>query len=299
MLDIDIFLKCLKLSVAFTLLQIIVTYIPFFLSKKRKREKLQQLILLQPVDFLFSGLFMFLISLFESQFHYSNSFFIMYLEIWLFIVILNSYFFIIFPFIIKFQNKRFIKTQIFENYIYNQYKKTIPVYITSYPFLNAFASGFLSSNRVIVIGKSLVENLTPDEQLAVLSHEQGHHKNRDLLLFYVFMLFSIFCFVCGKDLFFQIAKKSFPNADKSLIVGVFAGLHALIFYVIIFSKISHNSEYKADAYASKVAGQKNIISALKNMDLITDGSLSNGSITHPNLSLRIENIEKMTFQCKV
>ena len=292
----EIILNCLKISFAITFIQLVAIYLPYLLANTEKRKTIKLLTPFRPLDFLFLSFFLFFIALLASPFdnplHIGKNTVITYFYNWVFAVIASSYFFVIYPFLLKLQHKRFeISVELQKRYT-NTFNSTIPVYVTTQTFYNAFASGFLPFNRIIIIGKSISENLTKEEEFAILCHEQGHHKANDLFVFFGFVACSVIFFLVGRDLFIHLMAGVFPKLDGGLVIGIFGSIHSLIFYCILFPKISHRAEFAADLYAAKYAGAANIISALHGLNTLTGGLLDKGSLTHPSLENRIENIRK-------
>jgi len=291
-----IIINCLKLTVALTLFQIAIIYFPYLLANRGKRKIIKDLILFKPYDFLLSGIFLFFIALIASPFDNMKTptghIFSYYMGNWIFGVIASSYFFILYPYLLKKQHSRFIIAPGLQEKYKEYFNSNIPVYVTANTLSNAFASGFFPANKVIVIGKSLTENLSKDEQFAILCHEQGHHRANDLLKFYGFMAFALLCFVIGRHFFIQFMKYLFPAIDNGLVIGIFGSLYGAVFYCFLFSKLSHKAEYRADNFAAKYAGAENMIRALQNLNVLTGDLLVKGSITHPSLEKRIANIRK-------
>jgi Zn-dependent protease with chaperone function len=80
-------------------------------------------------------------------------------------------------------------------------QKKVSVYITNNDTINAFATGFLPQNRVIVMGRGLMEKLTQEEREAILYHEVGHHKHYDLIKFYFWCLCKVSFFGISDSLY--------------------------------------------------------------------------------------------------
>jgi len=271
-----------------------IVYVPYFLAGKQNKY-VRPLLLLKPFDFVLSGIYLFIISLFASPFATTN---INNLTIgnftgtWLFTVLANSYFFIVYPYLLKVQHKRFFFQKTLTDKYNNLFNNNIKIYVTNFELTNAMASGFFKNNRVIVIGNTLLERLTEGELFAIISHEEAHHKAKDLIMYFGLMSLATFVFIIGVMWFPVLISFVLPSLDKGFVIGIFGGLHALVFYAILYSKVSHNAEYRADIFAANIAGEINIINALNHLNSMTNGLLLKGSLTHPKLEKRILNIQE-------
>ena len=73
-----------------------------------------------------------------------------------------------------------------------------------------------------------------------------------------------------------------------VITGGFVGF--ILYYVP--SKVSYKFEYQSDMYAAKNFSKIAIINALERLDEISNGKLTKGNVTHPNLEKRLKNLNK-------
>ena len=83
----------------------------------------------------------------------------------------------------------------------------------------------------------------------------------------------------------------FPNKFYEGVSVFFTG--ALFGFVVYYipNKIMYFLEYDADSFSAKKYNRENIISALKSLDILSEGKLSEGNINHPNLEKRISNLK--------
>jgi STE24 endopeptidase len=134
---------------------------------------------------------------------------------------------------------------------------------------NAALTG-LGNTRRIILGDTILKDYTQDEIIAVLAHEVGHYRNRDMTrLIVVGSLLAAAGFYLA-HLFLQtlVAKFGFAGPDD---IGSFP---IFVFCLLVFSLVtmpvsnaySRRREYEADAYAVRTIGAAgNLISALEKL----------------------------------
>ncbi len=133
--------------------------------------------------------------------------------------------------------------------------------------LNAYFGGLGKSKRVVLFD-TLIKKLDKNELLAVLGHELGHFKHKDILKNIaltgglLFLMFAIFGNL-PQELFNAIGVVKTPY----MIIAMFLLFSPIIsfFYMPIMGAVSRHNEYRADEYGSKVEGQKVLASALKKL----------------------------------
>ncbi len=130
--------------------------------------------------------------------------------------------------------------------------------------LNAYFGGLGKSKRVVLYD-TLVKKLTKDELLAVLGHELGHFKHKDivknifssgLMMFVMFYLFGNL----PTSLFEGIGVEKSPQ----MVLILFLLLSPVVSFIMmpIFGLLSRHNEFKADEYGADVGGKKNLANAL-------------------------------------
>ena len=133
--------------------------------------------------------------------------------------------------------------------------------------LNAYFGGFGATKRVVLFD-TLVSKLTQSEIIAVLGHELGHFKHKDIFKMIVvsavmlFLLFALF--------------GNIPNAAYSAL-GLSPDGGAIIVFLVLFlpifsfvfspviSAISRHNEFGADKFGAGVKSRADMISALKKL----------------------------------
>ncbi len=133
--------------------------------------------------------------------------------------------------------------------------------------LNAYFGGLGSSKRVVLFD-TLIEKLTKQELLAVLGHELGHFKHKDIIKniimmgFLLFLMFAIF----GNlpiSLFssFGLAKTPYT------IIAFFLILSPIVAFVFmpVMGLLSRSNEYAADKYGSECENEVALAEALEKL----------------------------------
>lgn len=130
--------------------------------------------------------------------------------------------------------------------------------------LNAYFGGLGATKRVVLFD-TLVEKLSHNELLAVLGHELGHFKNKDIIKnigimgFVMFVFFAIFGNL-PEELFLGLSLKNEPYA----IIVVFLIFSSILsfFLMPLISLISRHNEYAADDFGSNLATKEDLVNAL-------------------------------------
>lgn len=130
--------------------------------------------------------------------------------------------------------------------------------------LNAYFGGLGATKRVVLFD-TLIEKLSHNELLAVLGHELGHFKNKDIIKnigimgFVMFVFFAIFGNL-PEELFLGLSLKNEPYA----IIVVFLIFSSILsfFLMPLISLISRHNEYAADDFGSNLATKEDLVNAL-------------------------------------
>lgn len=130
--------------------------------------------------------------------------------------------------------------------------------------LNAYFGGLGSTKRVVLFD-TLVQKLSHNELLAVLGHELGHFKNKDILKnigimgFIMFIFFAIFGNL-NDELFLKLGLNNEPYS----IIAIFLIFStALSFFLMpLISLISRHNEYAADEFGSNLSSKEDLVNAL-------------------------------------
>ena len=133
--------------------------------------------------------------------------------------------------------------------------------------LNAYFAG-LGKNKRVVLFDTLLKKLNKKEILAVLGHELGHFKHKDILKniavvgIMLFVLFFIFGNLPG-SLFKELM---IPKTGANIIILALL-FSDLIFFILqpFVNLISRHNEFVADETGAKLVDKKALASALKKL----------------------------------
>lgn len=132
--------------------------------------------------------------------------------------------------------------------------------------LNAYFGGLGASKRVVLFDTLLVK-LENSEILAVLGHELGHFKHKDILKMITlsaFMMFMIF-FVFGNIPASVYSALGISGSGGTLVfLLLFSSIFSLIFSPVV-GIFSRQNEFNADDFAAQMQSKDDMISALKKL----------------------------------
>ena len=204
-------------------------------------------------------------------------------------VTLYGYWFIINPL----QNTLLSKQHQRNLEIENKLKKeglNFKVFFTDEISTNAIATGIIPFYKIIILANNLKTSLNEKELMAIVYHEIGHHKRKHILIMYFLNVIFLTIYLIGRA---SMDNFEFPNKFyEGISVFCSGALFGLVVYYIP-NKIMYFLEYDADSFSSKKYNRENIISALKSLDILSEGKLTEGNINHPNLEKRIANLENL------
>ena len=136
--------------------------------------------------------------------------------------------------------------------------------------VNAFFSGF-GKFKDIILYDTLIEKLETDEIVAVLAHEIGHAKHKDvfknMLLSVVTLMVFLIIFSWLTSYTNYLSAFGMPTSALGFQILIFIILTHPISIILdaLFSNLSQRKEYRADAYAKKYGYKKALITALKKL----------------------------------
>ena len=163
---------------------------------------------------------------------------------------------------------------------------------SEFKIANAFCYGIFTP--VVYITDYLLENISRNEAIAVLSHELGHVKYRDTLKKGVppmvcFSIAGIITTVVGLAFANYIP---FPPL-RTLFAPIYAAVIIILFAgVFIPALASSRREFRVDRFAAKYSDAPDFISALAKITFLNYAPLSGISRTRRGLIARINRIEK-------
>lgn len=133
--------------------------------------------------------------------------------------------------------------------------------------LNAYFGGFGKAKRVVLFD-TLLSKVSHDELLAILGHELGHFKHKDLLKNIVIMSFVLFAlfFIAGNlpQWLFSSFECGKNGALVLCILILIANLISFYFMPII-NFFSRKAEYKADEFGANLTSKADLSNALKKL----------------------------------
>lgn len=169
---------------------------------------------------------------------------------------------------------------------------------------NAAFTGFGRTRRII-LGDTLLSGYSQEEILAILAHEVGHYKNRDIprLMFTSSVLALLGLYVAHLCLTSLVGLLGLGSIDNIAAAPVF------LFSIFIFSLIampfanahSRRREYAADAYAVKTMGSADALASA--LEKLADQNLSNKEPapwiefllhSHPSIARRVARVRSLT-----
>jgi heat shock protein HtpX len=197
-------------------------------------------------------------------------------------------------------------------------KANIPtpnVYIIPTESPNAFATGRDPAHSSIAVTKGIMRILNPTELEAVLAHELGHVRNRDILLASIAaVLASVVTYIAHWGMYLG-GDRDNDRGGGNAIFGLLLMILAPIAAALINLAISRSREYQADATGAEICGHPEALaSALAkleygsaNIPMQTNPALSSLYIvkpdqnnwfvslmsTHPPIPERIKRLEAM------
>lgn len=125
--------------------------------------------------------------------------------------------------------------------------------ISNLSMSNAFAYGSPLTGNFVAVTKGLLNNLNADEVEAIIGHEIGHIKHRDVqVMMFVSFLPSIFYLIARSTMFRGLyGGRNNRNSGSSALLG---GASMLIYFVLLlFSlRLSRLREYYADQHSSEI-----------------------------------------------
>jgi STE24 endopeptidase len=130
--------------------------------------------------------------------------------------------------------------------------------------LNAYFGGLGRSKRVVLFD-TLLKKLNQNELLAVLGHELGHFKHKDILKNIALMaalLFVLFAFFGNLPSSVYEAFQMKGGAHSAIVIFLLLSSAISFFMMPILGYLSRKNEYKADKYGSECESKEALASAL-------------------------------------
>lgn len=165
--------------------------------------------------------------------------------------------------------------------------------------LNAYFGGLGTTKRVVLFD-TLINKLEKDEIIAVLGHELGHFKHKDLLKNIILMSIILFIFFAilgalNADIYGVLALGDTPIA-LLIFFMLFSPIISAVFTPII-SAFSRKAEFGADSFGAEKSSAQTMIKALKKLCSenkafpLSHPAFSFVYHSHPSLFERIKTLE--------
>jgi heat shock protein HtpX len=133
---------------------------------------------------------------------------------------------------------------------------------------NAFATGRNPKHASVAVTAGILQLMTDDELAAVLAHELGHVKNRDILISSIAAtLGSAITYLARMAMWFGSGQREAGRRDRSPIGGLLMIFLAPLAAGLIRMAISRTREFSADATSARTLGTAEpMIRALEKLD---------------------------------
>jgi STE24 endopeptidase len=133
--------------------------------------------------------------------------------------------------------------------------------------LNAYFGGLGKSKRVVLYD-TLIEKLTKHELLAVLGHELGHFKHKDIIknIAMIGTLLLLMFFIFGnlpQSLFDAVGVEKQPYSIIAMFM-IFSPILSL-FFMPLFGIVSRHNEYAADEFGVECENEIELANALQKL----------------------------------
>ncbi len=135
--------------------------------------------------------------------------------------------------------------------------KTPQVWITKNPGPNAFAFGRSQSNANVCVTTGLLDTLNEKEVRAVISHELGHVKHRDMIIMTIASIIPLLMYFIA--ITFQ--PRGRRESGYGILIFIGAMLARMIGHLMVLW-LSRVREYGADAFSAYHTSPKDMMSAL-------------------------------------
>ncbi|ALV24277.1 peptidase, M48 family [Campylobacter iguaniorum] len=167
--------------------------------------------------------------------------------------------------------------------------------------LNAYFGGLGGTKRVVLFD-TLIAKLSQSEIIAVLGHELGHFKHKDLIKNIAFMFVILFVIfgVFGNipNSVYEALGLDSSGGSFFLVLFLYSPIISAIFEPLM-SAFSRSHEFGADEFGASSGGAKNMISALKKLGEenkafpISHPVYSFVYHSHPSLYERVKKLENL------
>jgi heat shock protein HtpX len=144
------------------------------------------------------------------------------------------------------------------------------LWVTPEPSPNAFATGRNPNHASVAVTAGILQLMNDEELAAVLAHELGHVKNRDILISSIAAtLASAITYLAQMAMWFGAGRRDGEQRSRSPLGGLLMLLLAPMAAGLIRMAISRTREFSADATSARTLGNAQpMIDALAKLDAI-------------------------------
>ena len=144
------------------------------------------------------------------------------------------------------------------------------LWVTPDPSPNAFATGRNPAHASVAVTSGILQLMKDDELAAVLAHELGHVKNRDILISSIAAtLASAITYLAQMAMWFGGGRRETGRRGSSPIAGLLMIFLAPMAAGLIRVAISRTREFSADATSARTLGTAQpMITALEKLDSV-------------------------------
>ena len=205
----------------------------------------------------------------------------------LFITIIRLYNFVVEPYILLFNSKR---RDDYSKILDPEWKKDMKIIVIESDQINAYATGFIKSNSIIILTTKLLECMNKEDIKNLIKHEIGHLKEKHLFILFLINIIGSTITILAS---FQIIEYFKNSQFEVLFIGLFIGTISFFLIIVIPGIAQKLLEFRADLYAIKEVGLENYTETLKNFNELNDKALEKWSLTHPTLDRRLKYLNKV------
>jgi len=179
------------------------------------------------------------------------------------------------------------------------FKKPPKVMVASVNIPNAFAYGNFLTGKYIAVTEGLLRSMPQEEVEAVIGHELGHHKHKDIWVILALSLAPMFIYYFGRMLMEWGFWSGMGDREKEnsgmlfLLTGAALVAVAMILNFIIL-QFNRLREYYADLHGAKVKGKREMQRALARLHAEIEGLKRNPMLQRELQEFR-ESPAKMLF----
>lgn len=159
--------------------------------------------------------------------------------------------------------------------------KTPKLMLANLPIPNAFAYGSPLTGNHVAVTKGMLDNLNTGEVEAVIGHELGHIKHRDVqVMMFISFLPSLFYIIARSTLFSRYyGGRGRRDSGSTALIG---GAAMFIYFILLLFNLSLSRlrEYYADQHSSKIVqdGAAKLSSGLAKITASTSAMTSMGAV---------------------